>query len=80
MNCICKYEDTLMGSCRAKRRPQLYADSEGTDQPAHPRRLIWAFSVRLQDHGKVQDVSREGVGPDETVCIRKLHPSFLSLS
>ena len=22
-------------------------DSEGPDQPAHPRRLIWAFAVRI---------------------------------
>ena len=24
-----------------------YADSEGPDQPAHPRSLIWAFTVRF---------------------------------
>ena len=27
-----------------------YADSEGPDQPAHPRSLIRAFTVRLQTH------------------------------
>ena len=27
-----------------------YADSEGPDQPAHPRSLIRAFPVRLQNH------------------------------
>ena len=26
------------------------ADSEGPDQTAHPRSLIWAFTVRLQNH------------------------------
>ena len=25
---------------------QAYADSEGPDQTAHPRSLIWAFAVR----------------------------------
>ena len=26
-----------------------YADSEGPDQPAHPRSLIWTFTVRKQN-------------------------------
>ena len=27
-----------------------FANNEGPDQPAHLRRLIWAFAVRLQNH------------------------------
>ena len=27
-----------------------YADSEGPDQPAHPRSLISTFAVRKQNH------------------------------
>ena len=27
-----------------------YADSEGPDQTAHPRSLVWAFTVHFQNH------------------------------
>ena len=29
---------------------RAYSDSEGPDQTAHPRSLIWGFAVRRQNH------------------------------
>ena len=39
---------------------RAYADSEGPDQPAHSRRLIWAFAVRLQNYSTLHNVSIPG--------------------
>ena len=33
-----------------------YADTEGPDQPAHPRSLISTFAVRLQNHWVLQNI------------------------
>ena len=41
---------TLSGPCYAKTCLWAYADSEGPDQPAHPRSLIRTFAVRQQNH------------------------------
>ena len=38
----------------AKTCPRAYAESEGPDQPAHPRSLIRAFTVRVQNHRILQ--------------------------
>ena len=40
----------LIRPCHAKTCLRLYAESEGPDQPAHPRSLIRAFAVRKQKH------------------------------
>ena len=39
-----------------QKRVQAYADSEGPDQPAHPRSLIRAFGVRQQNHWILQNI------------------------
>ena len=38
------------GPRHAKKCFRAYTDSEGTDQPAHPRSLIRPFSVRWHNH------------------------------
>ena len=46
---------TCRGKCKIitctthERDPYAVADNAGADQPAHLRRLIWAFVVRLQN-------------------------------
>ena len=35
---------------------RAYADREGPDQPAHPRRLIWVFNVPYQNHLILENV------------------------
>ena len=46
-------DDDSAARCRshhAKTCLLAYGDSEGLDQPAHPRSLIKAFAVRKQNH------------------------------
>ena len=40
----------LNGPHQAKKFFEIILDSEGSDQTAHSRSLIWAFAVRLQNH------------------------------
>ena len=54
------------------RNAKTYADSGGPDQPAHPRSLIRAFSVRYQNHWILQCVSMESKDPDETLRVRRI--------
>ena len=60
----------------AKTCLQAYVDSEGPDQPAHPRSLIRAFTVRYQHHWTLQYVSTESQCPDETL---RMHGMNLNL-
>ena len=49
-----------------RKRLRTYADSDGPDQPAHPRSLIRALAVRKQHHWILKNVSVESKCPDET--------------
>ena len=51
-----RYFFALRGLRHAKTCLWVYADSEGPDQPAHPRSLIRAFIVRLKNHWIVQNI------------------------
>ena len=47
--------------CILKKWPiNTYAENEGPDQPAHPRSLIRAFAVRLQNHGYCRKCQGKG--------------------
>ena len=46
------------GPCQVKMSHRLHVDSEGTDQPAHPRRLIRSFAFRLQNNCTLISVER----------------------
>ena len=49
-----------------------YADSEGPDQPAHPRSLIRAFTVRLQNHWIQQNIWMESKDTNDTLRMRRM--------
>ena len=47
-----------------------YADSDGIYQLALPRNMIRAFAVHNQSHWKLNNVSNECNGPDETAYVQ----------
>ena len=53
-------------SAKEKYAVGAYADSEGPDQTAHLRSLIWAFADRLQNRWILQDISVHSKGPYRT--------------
>ena len=55
-----------------KRVFPAYADSEDPDQPAHPRSLVRAFTVRQQNHWILQNVWMESEGPGGTLRMRRV--------
>ena len=59
-------------AAQAKTCILAYADSEGPDQTAHPRSLIWAFAVRKHNPWMLKNVSMETKYPDETLRIRRI--------
>ena len=56
---------------------RAYADSEGPDQPAHPSSLIRAFTVRLQNHRILKNISIYYKGPYQVVLLRWLTWIFI---
>ena len=70
---------TEFGPPSAKTCLRAYADSEGPDQPAHPRSLIRAFAVRKQNHWIQQNVSMESKGKDDTLRMRRMTVRILSM-
>ena len=46
------------GPCHAKTCFRAYADSEGPDQSAHPRRLIRTFTARLWRHWVLKNITK----------------------
>ena len=53
-----------------------FADNEGPDQPAHLRRLIWAFVVHLQDEWILYYMSTIRECPDQSAQGRVLIWTF----
>ena len=51
---------------------RAHADSEGPDKPAHPRSLIRAFTVRLQNYWIPQNVRMKSKGPDDILRMRMM--------
>ena len=64
---------------RAMRSFRACADSEGPDQPAHPRRLIRALAFCLHNHLTPQNVSMESKCPDETLRMRGMNLCILRM-
>ena len=61
-----RLERTENRPCHSKMCLRAYANSDGPDEPAHPRSYISAFAVRKSNHRILQNVSVEGKYPDET--------------
>ena len=60
------------------RYAKAYTYSEGPDKPAHPRSLIKAFIVRLQNHRTQQNVSMESKCPDDTLRTNRINLNLCS--
>ena len=57
--CNASWDFILRNSCPAKTCLRAYADTGGSDQPAHPLNRIRAFTVRWQNHLIEQNVWTE---------------------
>ena len=52
---------------------RAYADREGPDQTAHPRSLIRALTVGIQNHYILQNFRVESKeGSDDTLCMCRM--------
>ena len=61
----------LHAQCTKKTLMQ-FANNAGPDQPAHLRRLVWAFVVRLQNQWILQYMWTNRECPDQTALVRTL--------
>ena len=62
----------LIGQHHAKTCLLAYADSEGPDQPAHPCSPSRVFTVCLQNHSMLQNVSMESKGQDDALWVHRM--------
>ena len=47
--------------------------AKGPDRPAHTRSLIWAFTVRNQNHWIRQNARMDGKGAGVTLRVRRMN-------